>query len=115
MVSDCQVESDGLRITFNFALDKKSATDAASYVAKHWNYHWRRDYGSDQYSPTTDKPGAEPMNVTAIELSDDGSSVKLVIPGLKPVNQVHIIVNVKDDSGTPFSEEIYWTINKVPG
>ena len=114
MVRDCQVEADGLRIDFNFALEEDSATDLASYVAKHWNYHWRRDYGSDQYSPTTDQPGAETMKVTSIDLSNDSQSVKLVIPEIQPVNQVHLILNVKDKLGNPFSEEIYWTINRVP-
>ncbi len=114
MVRDCQVEGDGLRISFNFALDHQSATDMASFVVKHWNYHWRRDYGSAQYSPTTDKPGAEPLKVTGIKLSDDKQSVKLIVPNIHPVNQVHAIINVKDEQGESFSEEIYWTINKVP-
>ena len=114
MVADCQVEADGLRIDFNFPLDRSLAVDADSFVAHHWNYHWRRDYGSDMYSPTTDKPGKEPMNVSAIELSEDAQSVTLKIDDLKPVNQVHVVINVKDQQGEPFSEEIYWTINKVP-
>ena len=114
MVSNCQVESDGLRIDFNFALDRKTATNLKSYAAKHWNYHWRRNYGSDQYSPTTDKPGAEKLNIVAAELSDDKTSVKLMVPDLKPVNQVHIIASLKDSAGTAFSEEIYWTIHRVP-
>lgn len=114
MVSDCQVERDGLRIEFNFPLDEQSATNRASWQAKHWNYHWRRNYGSAMYSPTTDQVGAEEMNVTSVDLSEDGRTAKLMIPDLKPVNQVHIILNVTDESGTPFSEEIYWTINRVP-
>lgn len=115
MVSDCKVESDGLRIRFNFPLDADSATDLDSYVAEHWNYHWRSQYGSDMYSPTTDKPGVEKMNVQSVTLGADGQSVKLNIPDLIPVDQVHLVVKVKSSDDQPFEEEIYWTINRVPG
>ena len=114
MVTDCQVERDGLRVSFNFELDEASATDVASYLAEHWNYHRRHEYGSDMYSPTTDKPGKENLNVNAALLSADRKSVKLLVPDIKPVNQVHLIVHVKDASDESFSEEIYWTINRVP-
>ncbi len=114
MVSDCQVEADGLRLKFNFPLDPDSATDLASYDLTHWNYHWRREYGSDMYSPTTDKPGIEKMNLVSVSLGADGKSVKLNIPDIKPVNQVHLLLNLKDIDGDQFSEEIYWTINHVP-
>ncbi|MFK8113556.1 MAG: DUF6797 domain-containing protein [Rubripirellula sp.] len=114
IVSDCQVEADGLRVAFNFPLDADSATELGSYVAEHWNYHWRAEYGSDRYSPTTDKPGVEKMNVESITLGSDGKSVKLNIPNLKPVNQVHLVLKLKGQDGEPFEEEIYWTINRVP-
>lgn len=114
MVSDCKVESDGLRISFNFPLDPDSATNLESYVAKHWNYRWRSQYGSDMYSPISDKPGVEYMNVQSVTLSSDGKSVKLNIPDLIPVNQVHLILKVESSDDRPFEEEIYWTINRVP-
>ena len=114
LVKDCQVEPDGLRLTFNFAVDPDTATSLRSYSAKHWNYHWRREYGSDMYSPITDQPGPAPMNVESVTLSADGRSVKLHIPDLIPVNQVHLILRIKAADGSPFAEEIYWTINGIP-
>lgn len=36
MIENCQVESGGLRIQFNFPLDAASATDADSYVAQQY-------------------------------------------------------------------------------
>jgi len=114
LVTDCQVEPDGLRLSFNFPLDPKTAADLNSYFAEQWNYHWRPSYGSDMYSPTTDQPGKEKLNVTKATLSADGKSVKLTVPDLKPVNQVHLKLNLKDRQGKPFHEEIYWTINGVP-
>jgi len=114
MVSNCQVEADGLRVSFNFPLDSASATDRNSYTAEHWNYHWRPQYGSDMFSPSTDRPGKEKMNITAVKLAADAKSVKLKIPKLRPVNQVHLQINLKNRQGKPFNEEIYWTINRVP-
>lgn len=114
LVTDCQVEADGLRIDFNFPLDTTATADLNSYVAEHWNYHWRPNYGSDMFSPTTDQPGKEVMNVTKATLSADGKSVKLTVPDLKPVNQVHLKLNLKGRQGQQFREEIYWTINGVP-
>lgn len=114
LVTDCQVEPDGLRIDFNFPLDPQSAADLNSYAASAWNYHWRSGYGSDMYSPKTDQPGKEILNFTSAKLSPDGKSVKLTLPDLKPVNQVRLNLHLKDRQGKPFDEEIYWTINGVP-
>jgi putative heme-binding domain-containing protein len=114
MVSDCRVEPDGLLLRFNFELDRDSATDAASYDVKHWNYKWQKSYGSDRYSPSTGRPGVDPMNITSITLQPDGKSVKLHVPDLKPVNQVHVLLDVQAADGQQFAEEIYWTINAVP-
>lgn len=114
MVSDCRVEHDGLRLSFNFELDPRSARTLESYTAEHWNYLWRAEYGSDFYSPTTGEPGKEKMNVVQAVLSDDAKSVKLVVPELRPVNQVHLLLDLKSADGQSFEEEIYWTINRVP-
>ncbi len=114
MVSDCQVERDGLRLDFNFELDPESARKLDSYVAEHWDYLWQASYGSDFYSPTTGEQGKEPVNVTGVELSDDGKSVKLVVPDLQPVHQVHLLLDLAAADGERFQEEIYWTINAVP-
>jgi hypothetical protein len=54
------------------------------------------------------------MNVTAAEVSEDRRSVLLRVDDLKPVDQVHIVLKVINESGDAFEEEIYWTINAVP-
>ena len=114
IVSDCRVESDGLRLEFNFPLDADSAASLESYRAEHWNYRWQASYGSDTYSPSTGERGKETMEVVAVEVAPDRSAVKLVVPGLEPVNQVHLRLDLRAADGSPFREEIYWTINAVP-
>lgn len=114
MIENCQVESDGLRIAFNFPLEAASANNAASYVAEQWNYRWTDSYGSRNYHPETGEPGKQPVEITSIQLSDDRKSVLLKIPGISPVNQMHLQINVNDKSGAAFSEQVYWTIHQVP-
>ena len=113
MVSDCQVEPDGLRIRFNFALDATRATQLSAYQVNHWNYLWQESYGSDQYSPSTGKKGIDKLNVTSVTIDPDGKGVKLHAPELKPVHQVHAILKLADSDGKDFQEEIYWTINRT--
>ena len=115
MVIDCQVEHDGLRIDFNAPLDPDASTELSAYSVEQWNYHWRREYGSDQYSPTTDEVGTEKVRVESVSISADSRSVKLHIADLIPVDQLHLILRVKREDGKALEEEIYWTIHKVPG
>ena len=114
MVSNCTVEPEGLRVAFNFPLERERAGQIAAYQLHHWNYRWQASYGSEMYSPTTGKVAIEPMKLTAAEVAPDGRSVLLRISDLKPVHQVHLILNVARESGEPFAEEIYWTINAIP-
>ncbi len=114
MVADCQVEHDGLRLSFNFPLDAKSAEDPKSYVAQCWNYHWRHEYGSGTFSPQTDEPGKDDLRFTSATVSADRKSVKLTANDIQPVNQLHLKVELRTRDGQAFQEEIYWTINRVP-
>jgi hypothetical protein len=114
MVSDCQVESDGLRLAFNFELDREEASRIESYRARHWNYLWQASYGSEMYSPATGKVGIDSLQITRVEVAEDGKGVKLVIPELRPVDQLHLVLGVYDREGKRFEEEIYWTIHRIP-
>ncbi len=114
IVTDCTVEPEGLRVAFNFPLDRQQAGQSTAYQLHHWNYRWQASYGSEMYSPTTGEVGIEPMNFTAAEVATDGRSVLLKISDLKPVDQVHLRLNVMSEFGESFAEEVYWTINAVP-
>lgn len=114
MVDDCRVERDGLRLGFNFELDRERAADPKSYRVRHWNYLWQASYGSEMYSPATGKVAIDSLDVAGVEIAEDGKSVLLNIPGLRPVDQLHLILDVADETGQAFTEEIYWTIHRVP-
>jgi len=115
LLDDVKVRADGIAMRFNFELDRASALDPASYHLEQWNYLWRSNYGSDQYSAQhPGQKGHDQLTVTGIKLSEDRREVVLAIPGLRPVNQVEIHLNLMANDGVPFKELAYLTINAVP-
>jgi hypothetical protein len=66
------------------------------------------------YHPESGEVGKESVKIASAELSTDHKTIKLVIPNIRPVNQLHLLINLKDEEGNPFSEEIYWTIHRLP-
>ncbi|QEG43033.1 DUF6797 domain-containing protein [Roseimaritima ulvae] len=114
MVTDAQVTADGLHLRFTQPIDAASAALPDAFAIRHWNYRWQASYGSEMYSPTTDKVGPETLDVATVHVDDDRQGVRLVIPKLQPVDQLHLITKLKDDAGEPLLEEIYWTIHAIP-
>lgn len=114
MVSHFSVQPGGLRLSFNFPLHAETAAQPNAYQAQHWNYLWQAAYGSKMYSPSTGDVGIDPLEVTGVHVEPDGRTVHLRIPELVPVDQLHLIVRLEDESGEPFEEEIYATINRLP-
>ena len=58
--------------------------------------------------------GTDPVAIKSVKVSDDGKTVFLEVPGLKPVEQMRIKMNVKAVDGTRVPDEICNTINVVP-
>jgi glucose/arabinose dehydrogenase len=112
---DCKVLPSAMELTFSQPLDPKTANDTESYGIEQWNYRWTKDYGSDDYSaadPT--KKGHDTVNISAAQLQSDGKTVRLTIPGLKPVMQMRIQTDVDAKDGQTIKGDVYLTINRVP-
>lgn len=105
----------GIELKFNFKLDPTTATDPANYRLLQWNYKWSHGYGSKQYAPKTGEVGQELVTIQAVQLADNGESVFLKIPDIAPVNQMEFNLTLKAADGSDFNEQVYLTINKVPG
>src|SRR5687768_16339594 len=115
MPLDCKVLPDELELTFSQPLDPETANDVESYDVEQWNYRWTKDYGSDDYSaadPT--KKGRDTVTVSAAKLQPDGKTVRLSIPGLKPVMQMRVQCDVDAKDGESIRGDVYLTINRVP-
>ena len=115
MQESLHVTTRGITIGFTGALDKKTATDLQNWSIEHYNYLWSSAYGSAEYkvSKPTEK-GTESVAIKSVKLSDDGKTVFLEVPGLVPVMQMRIKMNVKAVDGSRVPDDIGSTINVVP-
>jgi glucose/arabinose dehydrogenase len=105
---------DGMEITFTGELDASSATDVANYSAEEWNYTYSGNYGSPELSvadPAVKRH--DKMEIKSARLTSNKKTVLLEIPGLQPVNQMKIKMNLKAADGTAINQEIYNTIHKL--
>ncbi|WP_207622118.1 DUF6797 domain-containing protein [Alienimonas californiensis] len=114
MLADCQVVPEGLQLSFNFPLDPSVPENLEGLSVTVWNYKWTAGYGSPTYRPDDGKPGTQELEIAGATLSEDGRTLTLRTPDLRPVDQLHLEVNVRGADGTSFSEEVYWTIHNVP-
>lgn len=98
-----RVQRDAIEIDFAEPLDA-AKTEVA---VEQWNYRWTSAYGSKDYSVAEpNKVGRDSVRVASMKLSDDRKTLRLEVPGLKPVMQMKIDVKGRCT--------IYNTINFVP-
>lgn len=115
LVMGCQVRSQGILLKFSFDLRKAAAENKNNYDIAQWNYRWSASYGSEHYSVKNPaKDGFDVVDITEAELMEDGRSVLLKIPDIRPVDQMRILLKVSARDHTVLHESIYLTINEVP-
>ncbi|MBL6921552.1 MAG: c-type cytochrome [Akkermansiaceae bacterium] len=116
LLTDVKVTKEGLLLSFNFEVSPKAAQDLTRYQIEQWNYLWAANYGSKEYSGGEEwKAGRDKVEVAGVVIGNDGKSVLLKIPGIRPVNQMKLELSLAGGDGEEFSEQLYMTINKVPG
>ncbi len=106
------VATNGVVVGFSVPLDPISATDPGNYSVEVWNYRWTANYGSPDFK-RNGEPGRDRLTVTAAQLGRDGRSVFLEMPGLTPVMQMNIQMNLKAADGTPFPTYVHNTIHRL--
>jgi hypothetical protein len=112
---DASVSSNDIKLTFGEPLDPATAEDPGSYGVEQWNYRWSKEYGSPDYSvKDPSKQGHDEVAVASAKLGPDRKTVVLSIPGLRPVMQMSIHVNVDAADGTTIDHSVYLTIHRVP-
>jgi len=97
---------DGETITLHFSgeLDPASLTGDA-FNASMWNYLYSKRYGSTRHD-------AQKLEAAAT-LGEDGRSVALRLPGLKPVDQLELTYELKDAAGNEVEQRAIFTLKKV--
>jgi uncharacterized cupredoxin-like copper-binding protein len=100
---------DGFEIEFTYAVDKKTASDPASYEVTGFNYKYHKSYGS----PVIEQ---ENCPVRGAVVSPDGTRVRLVLDNLRE-GYIHEIKaeGVRSTNSYPVVHPVgYYTLNRIP-
>ncbi len=110
-----RVRKAGIDLSFTDALDRETAGDADNYAAVWFNTVSTPDYGSPEFNVTDPKKrGREKVEITKAAVLDDGKTVSLEIPTLRPVTNLVVKFTIRAADGQRMSHEISLTINRVP-
>lgn len=107
-------EPDALILRFNQPIEKTTAEDPGSYGIKQWNYRYSQEYGSKEWSvQDPNREGRDLIEVKSAMLLPDGTSVRLGIPGLKPVMQMEVKYNLDIVGGKGMRGQLWLTLNRT--
>jgi hypothetical protein len=113
--NELHITDKGIHVTFTNPVDTGTASDAGNYSLEQWNYRWTKEYGSKEYKVSNaEEVGHDSMEIKSAAVSADRKSVFLEVPGLAPVMQQKLTMNIKAEDGTPLPKDIAYTINVVP-
>jgi type 1 glutamine amidotransferase/glucose/arabinose dehydrogenase len=103
-----------LRLIFSGPLDKEIAQDVDGWSAEQWNYLYGAQYGSKEFSANhPNVEGHDAVEIKAARLSEDGRTVSLDIPTLKPVMQLRLRYSLRGADGSPVKGEVDGTIHRL--
>ena len=96
-----------MAISFSEALDPTAAADVRGYAVKVWGLKRSAKYGSDHVNE-------QALPVAKAVLSDDGRTVFLDIPGIRPTQGMEIRCRLAGQSGERVDVTIHNTIHALP-
>lgn len=99
-------EEDGVTLTFANELEEKNVRMSANFTVQSWELKRSRKYGSERYNTQT-------LTVAEVKLSRDKKTVKLILPGIKPVDVMTIAYSVTDSKGNTFKGKVQNTIHSL--
>ena len=122
-----KVEGELLTLSFDSPLDRELAEDLESFSIQRWNYVYGPQYGSGHFS--VDEPDADAreramkaesknhrkqdqVEVSKVILSEDGQTLTLTIPSLKPADQMQIDYDLETTEGEILINTIYATVHQ---
>ena len=97
---------DGMAITFTDRLDRKAAGDPKNYGARTWALKRTVNYGSEHIDE-------KPARIAAARVSDDGRTVFLEIPDIRPIWCMEITYAIRGESGQAVEGAIDNTIHQL--
>jgi len=103
----------GVLLRFDVDLDRKTAADASKYSITTWHYVRTYRYGSPQLK-SDGTTGTDRLAPSSAYVSNDGHSVFVGVPGMKPVMQMRVGWSLATAAGAPFQESAYFTPYALP-
>lgn len=98
--------ADGVKIGFSDQVDPVAATDVSNYSVKTWDLKRTKNYGSKHFNE-------QELEVEIATLANDGQTVQLVIPEIKPTWGMEINYSIKTKSGQVLNGKIHNSIFKL--
>ena len=101
-----KARKEGVAITFTDPINRESASDPKNYSARIWSLKRTANYGSDHI----DEHG---IRIAAAKVSDDGRTVSLEIPDIRPTWCMEITYAIRGASGEAVEGAIDNTIHHL--
>ena len=96
----------GVELKFVEALDQSTVKDVGNYEVKTWDLLRSSKYGSERLNSKT-------LKISEAQLLSDGTTVKLIIDDIQPVDVMTIQYNVKDLEGNVKQGTLQNTIHNL--
>ncbi len=97
----------GLELTFASPLDA-SAEDVDNFEVETWDLVRSSKYGSDRHN-------RKELTITKVQLLGDGTTVRLFVEGIAPVDVMTISYDLEDKDGNPLKGTVQNTIHRLGG
>jgi hypothetical protein len=101
-----RIKKDRIEIGFHENLSKSEVSDLTKYKLGAWNLKWSHAYGSPEIP-------VQGLKIEKVELMDDGKTIALHVPDLKPVHMMQIDFDLKFADGHSTKGRIDNTIHLV--
>jgi len=98
--------TNGMTITFTEAVDLESASDPNNYLVETWGLKRTAKYGSDLYDEQS-------LTIDSVDISENGRSVTLQIPQIRPTWCMQISYKLKSKGGKVITGTIQNTVHQL--
>lgn len=108
-IQKINVKPDGFEFTFTKPVDRKTATNPASYRVSTYTYIYQASYGSPEIDHTTPK-------ITRIACDKTGKKVRVYLAKLQEghVHEFHLDGVRSQENALLLHQEAYYTLNYIP-
>jgi mono/diheme cytochrome c family protein len=101
----------GILLRFATRLEARVARDASRYKLESWSYRRTSAYGSGHFR--RDGTAGHDRSSVAAHLSADGRTLLIVVPEMRPVEQMQLDYDLRSAQGTLIRSSLFLTVSSV--